>query len=291
MRKIGEIADNSAAERFADFLRGEGIVCSLDQTDAGWAVWIQDEDRLDAARKSLQEFQAAPDDARFAAGARKGRDVLRQKFQERKSARRRVVQVRETWSQPSADRCPLTFGLIAASVLAFAFTYLSKDQEILQRLLISPDGSWNLILHGEVWRLVTPIVIHFGWMHILFNLLWLKDFGLQLESRLGTPRFLGLVLVIAVTSNVAQFWTSGPFFGGMSGVNYGLFGYLWLRSRFEPESGFYISPNAVIMLGVWFLICFTGAVGGVANTAHAVGLAAGCSLAFAGYLIRGGARR
>ncbi len=291
MRKIGEIADNSAAERFADFLRGDGIVCSLDRTDSGWAVWIQDEDRLEVARQSLQDFQASPDDERFAVGVRKGRDVLRQKYQEQKAARRRVVQVRETWSQPAADRCPLTFGLIAASVLAFAFTYLSKDQEILRRLLISTDGSWNAILHGEVWRLVTPIVLHFGWMHILFNLLWLKDFGLQLESRLGTPRFLGLVLGIAITSNIAQFWTSGPFFGGMSGVNYGLFGYLWLRSRFEPESGFYISQNAVIMLGAWFLICFTGAVGGVANTAHAVGLAAGCTLAFAGYLIRGGARR
>lgn len=290
MRKIGEIADGSAAERFADFLRGEGTVCSLDDTGTGWAVWIQDEDRLESARQSLQEFLATPNDERFAAGARKGRDLLRQKYAERKAARTRVVQVRDTWSKPSADRCPLTFGLIAASVLVFAFTFLGRDRDILQRLLISTDGTLSLIQHGEVWRLITPIVIHFGWMHVLFNLLWLKDFGLQLESRLGTLKFLGLVLVVAVTSNVTQFWMAGPYFGGMSGVNYGLFGYLWLRSRLEPESGLYISPSAVTMLGIWFLICFTGVVGPVANTAHAVGLAAGCTLAFAGYLTRSGRR-
>lgn len=293
MRKIGEIADSSSAERFADFLRSEGTDCSLDQTDRGWAIWIQDEDRLESARQQWQEFQAAPDAERFVAGARKGHEALRQQFAARKAARHRVVQIRDTWARPAADRCPLTFGLIAASVLVFAMTdpHLGNDREILARLFIATDDTLRLILRGEVWRLISPIVIHFGWMHILFNLLWLKDFGLQLEDRLGTLRFLGLVLTVAVFSNLAQFVMVGPLFGGMSGVNYGLFGYLWLRSRFEPESGFYISPNAVVMLGLWFLICFTDVVGPVANTAHAVGLATGCSLAFGGYLIRSGLRQ
>ena len=286
MRKIGELPSGLDSAVFADYLRGEGIHSSLDDSESGVAVWIHDEDRLDFAREQLQAFVANPREERFIAGARKGREVIREKFAELKSARKRVIRVQETWTIPTVDRCPITFGLIAISVLTFSFTHLGQDQAILNKLLMSEDGTLRQITQGEVWRLVSPIVLHFSVMHILFNMLWLRDFGFQLESRLGTPWFLGLVLPIAVISNLAQFHYSPTEFGGMSGVNYGLFGYLWLRGTLEPESGLFISPSSVTMLGLWFLICFTGVVGPVANTAHAVGLATGCSMAFVGHLWR-----
>ena len=46
----------------------------------------------------------------------------------------------------------------------------------------------------------------------------------------------GLVLVIAALSNLGQYFVSGPNFCGISGVVYGLFGYIWMKGRFDPAS-------------------------------------------------------
>jgi GlpG protein len=66
----------------------------------------------------------------------------------------------------------------------------------------------------------------------------------------------------------------------MSGVVFGLFGYVWMMSKFAPFSGYVIAPANVAMMVIWFFICLTGAVGHIANWVHGVGLAVGLA---AGY--------
>jgi GlpG protein len=105
--------------------------------------------------------------------------------------------------------------------------------------------------------------------------------GSAVEMRRGSWRMLSLVLVIAITSNVAQFYWNGPGFGGLSGVAFGLFGYIWTKSHFEPSAGFYMPMNTVVMVMAWFALCFTGLVGPIANAAHTVGLAMGALVAMA----------
>ena len=90
-----------------------------------------------------------------------------------------------------------------------------------------------------------------------------------------TGRLALLVVVIGVCSNLAQYYYSGPVFGGMSGVVYGLLGYIWIRGKFDPGSGLYLHPQTVIMMLIWFVACFTPLVPHVANTVHAVGLVIG----------------
>jgi GlpG protein len=128
---------------------------------------------------------------------------------------------------------------------------------------------------GEVWRLFTPIFIHFGMLHILFNMLWLKDLGSAIEKRHGAMFFLALVLSVALTSDLAQYFIAGPYFGGMSGVVYGLFAYIWLRGKMDPLSGFMMPSQTVFLMMLWFVICLTGKLGPVANAAHGVGLIVG----------------
>ena len=91
----------------------------------------------------------------------------------------------------------------------------------------------------------------------------------------GSWRFALLVLLIAIPSNLAQYWWSGPQFGGMSGVVYGLFGYMWMKSRYEPGSGFFVTQNTVIWMVGWYLMCLVGVIPGIANAVHTVGFAVG----------------
>ena len=82
---------------------------------------------------------------------------------------------------------PLTATLIGLSVVATLACGFGDYRAVLGRLLISDyirDG-FTVFLpeveHGQVWRLVTPIFIHFGMLHIVFNMMWLKDLGTAIE--------------------------------------------------------------------------------------------------------------
>lgn len=289
MRQIGTISDGEQAERFADFLRGQGMSCSLDSTDAGWAVWIQDEDHIADAKQELHTFLADPQQERYRNARQQADEKLREDFERRKAARRNRRSLREQWDRPTSERCPLTIGLLVACAIVAFYTRmggtlataneLDDVMPLVQQLEISTNRTWKPILSGEIWRIWTPMFLHFGWLHILFNGLWVKDFGFLLESRLGTARFLLLVLAVGAAANMVQFSvTRSPGFGGMSGVVYGLFGYLWMRGKLDPESGLGVSEQTVMWMVVWFVVCFAGLIGNVANWNHAGGLAAGVAL-------------
>jgi GlpG protein len=126
-----------------------------------------------------------------------------------------------------------------------------------------------------VWRLITPIFVHFGPIHLLFNMLWLKTLGSAIEAKEGSWKYFVLLLLFALASNFAQFYWKGPMFGGMSGVVYGLFGYVWMRWKTDPFSGYYVPKETVYTMIVWFFLCVFQIIPNVANGAHAGGLAAG----------------
>ena len=125
------------------------------------------------------------------------------------------------------------------------------------------------------------MLIHFGPVHLIFNLMWLFQFGSMIEGLQGRGRFLALVVVVAVLSNLAQYAMKSPFFGGMSGVNYGLFGYVWLRGRTDPASGLFIDRQNTILMLIWLVVCMTGYLGPVAHWAHGVGFVVGAAWGWA----------
>lgn len=137
------------------------------------------------------------------------------------------------------------------------------------------------LAQGQWWRLITPVFLHFGLFHILFNGLWVWEFGRRLESVFGSARLLGLMLFLSIASNSTQYFWSGPsLFGGLSGVLYGLLGFLWIYNRFKPHFELAIAPGIVGFMLFWMVLCMTGIVnefmdGSVANGAHFGGLVAG----------------
>jgi len=88
-----------------------------------------------------------------------------------------------------------------------------------------------------------------------------------------------LVLISAVFSNAAQYVVAqNPYFGGMSGVLYALFGYVWVRGRLDPTMGIAIPRSTVIVLIAWLMLGFANVLGPVANYAHLGGLVVGAML-------------
>ena len=183
-------------------------------------------------------------------------------------------------------RAPVTLLLIVAAVLGFVIIYAGAPLTWVSLLTYEPftlhngravfgDGG------GQPWRLVTPVFIHFGWLHIAFNALWCWELGRRIEGALGSLNMAGLFLVTAVASNTAQHQVSGPgLFGGLSGVIYGLLGFAWIAARLSPRWRA-LAPAVPVMLFMlgWLVLGLLGVMDllglSVANAAHLGGLLCG----------------
>jgi GlpG protein len=176
---------------------------------------------------------------------------------------------------------PLTFGLIFLCVAVAVYSKLGFDRESLKSLLLAdPENANGTFLPevraGQWWRLITPIFIHFGPLHLLFNMMWLYQLGCMIEARQGTLKLALLVVVTGIGPMLAEYVMSGPgYVGGMSGVVYGLAGYVWLRGKYDRASGLYLDAQSAQWLLIWLVVCYTGLLGRVANTAHLTGLIIG----------------
>lgn len=305
MRQITTLPEESA-RRFSDYLATLKIDTHLQADPGGLAVWVRDEDKVPRAREELEQFLRAPTDPRYGRASAAARALRRREETEEEEYRRLQEQAEERF-EPSTEEPgprPATFLIMGLCVLVALATGMgSPTSSLTRRLLIAtqpPAGGLGLheILSGEVWRLFTPALLHFkveddptGLMHIAFNLLLFLSLGGQVESVQGTRRFVLLVLAVAVLSNLVQYYLGGSTFqglrpslagsynfGGMSGVVYGLLGYVWIKSRTEPELGLQASAGAVVILIGWLLL---GPMvdKNIANGAHVGGLAAGALIA------------
>lgn len=306
MRHLGSLEDEQLVLRFHDYMLARGIPTKMDREGKEWALWVVEEDDVEKAREELEAFVADPEDPKYVDAARAAQHIRKSEERRQRQFERRQRTVRRQMSRTGTTA--VTSWLVAISIAFVAVTVdwrdplqgvpfgrftLRENSSVLRAAFIVPPQSgestslaWsrsNLfdeLATGQLWRLVTPIFIHFSPLHLIFNLLMLQRFGGAVEFRKGWLRLLGMVLVIAVTSNVGQYVVSGPAFGGMSGVVYGLFGYIWARGRYHPEDDLAMPPNLAFLMMAWFVICFSGAVGAVANTAHAAGLGMGCLLGY-----------
>lgn len=173
----------------------------------------------------------------------------------------------------------ITAILIVLSITVSLLSSFGSDMQFMHFLFISEyrDGLPE-ILAGQLWRIFTPIILHFGILHIAFNMLWLYQLGSAIEQHQSSRRMLVLVIIISILSNIAQFYWSGPIFGGMSGVVYGLLGYIWVQGKLNPAAGIGLNQNIAIMMLIWFVVCWLGLVGNIANMAHTIGLVTGVIL-------------
>jgi GlpG protein len=326
MRQVGTLPGEREARQFAAWLVSQRIEAHAEAENSGWVVWVREEDQLSKARDALAHFRGNPADAQYQDAERAAETLKRSEEAKRKQAQGNVVEMRGRWGSAAsgmpgaARRAPLVLTLIGLSALVAITTFDNTINEVerkppgnIYRALVFVDphdvigverqvDNWASIRKMEVWRLVTPIFIHYGLMHIVLNMIWLYSFGAAIEDRRGSLFLLLLVLGLAITSNIGQaievsLREQGALFGGMSGVGYGLFGYLAIKAKYDSRERYFLSPGTTFMAMLWFLLCIlrdippfsamlADAIPPIANTAHAVGLLLGAAIAYAPILVR-----
>jgi GlpG protein len=293
VREIGIVAQEKEAKVLADYLLSQQITSKVMPAKDGWSIWVHDEDRVPQAVEAFRAFREEPNAERFVAARSTARAVKKAMEKAKKEHEKKSLDFRDRWEGSAWGKYPLTLVMIIISIGVSLATGMGKDDysPTFHALIFSdfdpslPPGQWATqgladIAKGQVWRLVTPIFIHFGPFHLVFNMLFLRSFGGMIEFRKGTLRFLILVLVSAIASNVCQYLTQSRgtdmvVFGGMSGVGYALFGYLWAKGYTHPEERLGVNQSIIIQMVVWFIVCASGQIGPIANTAHGVGLMVG----------------
>ena len=183
-------------------------------------------------------------------------------------------------------RCPITWSLIAGCLAVAVFSRLGDDTYSVRVLfypLLPEDSLVQLFLAidsvAEAIRTLTPMLLHFGELHLIFNMLWLWYFGRQLEKLQSWWVFLLLVIVTSFVGNTAQYWHLGyNNFGGMSGVVYGLVGYAWMIYHFIPRTGLMLSNKMFVIFIAALFLMEVLASSMIATAAHAGGLIAGVLL-------------
>lgn len=271
MLRVGALTDKKAAKRFTRYLMAQGYESEIKSSDDSVEIWLLDHEAIDQARSWFDAFQENPVAPDF--------DVKIDPKAKAKAAEAKLKQhYRRAFRRPSGEL--ITWICLVISTLVFLLMMTAYRNVVLSALLILPPGQSYAALLTHPWRLITPIFIHQGVLHLIFNLFWLYDFGLLIESKESRWFYLGLVLAGAVGGNVLQLFLAGPYFGGLSGVVYALFGYLWLSAKTNLRSGYFIGDPIIIVLIGWMVIGFTGILGPVANFGHVGGLLVGFLFAY-----------
>ncbi len=135
----------------------------------------------------------------------------------------------------------------------------------------------DLIRQGQLWRLLTPALVHGSVMHIAFNMYALLSFGTGLERHFGRGRFLLLYVLGAFTGNVASFLFSNGYSVGASTAIFGLLGAeaVFLIQNRKVFAGRFRSAIGNIIFIAAINLFIIGSLPGIDNWGHIGGLLGG----------------
>lgn len=177
----------------------------------------------------------------------------------------------------------VTITFVAINVIVYLLLELVGDTEN-SNFMIQMGAVWPpYVKDGEYWRLLTATFMHFGFEHILNNMLVLACAGPILEQGLGHIKYLFLYLIAGVggsTLSYLQMLQNGEnsVSAGASGAIFGIIGaLLWIvivhKGRYETLTG----RGLLFMIVISLYYGMTS--GDVDNWAHIGGLLMGFVLA------------
>lgn len=267
-----KVPHHNIALLFSNYLISQHIASQVQDHEQEFVVYC-DESKKEEAKAIFEDFIKDPDHPRYQQAAWSNGEVTH------------IKENGPSFSSVFKAQFLQHAGIVTLSVFTVCWVVFVLGEMGWQRDIFNSVSFYvNFTISDFIeapYRLIGPAFIHFGWMHIVFNTMWWWQLGGVIERELGKAALINLLLISAIISNVGQFLVSGPSFGGLSGVVYALFGYVWWYGWLAPEKGLTLSKPIVGILLFFMLLGFAEALPmNMANTAHLMGLVSGCALAW-----------
>lgn len=175
-------------------------------------------------------------------------------------------------------RYPITNGLLAVTTFVFLLIQMLRFGQTTAAYTIFEFGGMygEIVRHDptQLWRLVSPIFVHIGWEHFLFNSVTLLGLGYQLEGLFGPRRFFLLYLLSGIMGNAfVLFFTPGVIGAGASTSLFGLFAAIALLRKFSRSPYLRMLGQRYVVLLVFNLVLglFNPAISMAGHIGGAVG--------------------
>jgi rhomboid protease GluP len=171
----------------------------------------------------------------------------------------------------------VTYSIIGVTVFFYVLQMLSNFAFGRDILVIYGARINEAILAGELWRFLTPALLHGSLPHIAFNMYALLSFGTGLERYFGHGRFFLLYVLGAFTGNVASFLYSPGYSVGASTAIFGLLGAeaIFLIQNRKVFPGQFRSAIGNIIFIAAINLFIIGSLPGIDNWGHIGGLVGG----------------
>lgn len=169
----------------------------------------------------------------------------------------------------------VTYGLLALTVIMFLLMTFNGGSENPLTLWRFGAKINELIVLGDWWRLITPMFLHIGFTHLLFNGLIIYFLGIQLEMVIGHVRFFLLYILSGVLGNAASFALTTAISAGASTAVFGMFAATIVLAKLYPNHmGIQnLSRNYLTLIIINIVFGFFSAT--VDNAGHIGGLIGG----------------
>lgn len=172
----------------------------------------------------------------------------------------------------------LTYFFLGINLIVFLMMTVaggSTNSEVL----IAFGAKYNpLIVEGEYWRFVTPMFLHIGVFHLLFNSYALYNLGPGIEGVFGRWKFLLIYLFAGATGSLASFYFSNNISAGASGAIFGLLG-AFLYFGYKRPKIFARGLGGGIITALIINLVYGFTATGIDNFAHLGGLFGGLIIA------------
>lgn len=297
MRRVGSPRTLSVARRFYHYLLAKKIESSLQMSeslDGLWQIWVIDEDQIEEASKHWKRFEKssslAPEGDEDASGvtsfhpppfAKAGDDLG----------------FEQTWRPKSPFNRLGILGPLIAIICSILFISINtsipnslRNRQSPIQLLAFEDGQnshwpgycshwfrgksehraqlalkrapfFPKIRKGELWRLITPSLLHANLCQMIFNLAWFMLFAKQIEKRDGAAKLCLILLLSSSGANSAEFLAFGNCAAGIIGPVSAVFAFCALKRCQLPWGDYRISTNALLFFALWLMIDFALQVG------------------------------
>lgn len=196
---------------------------------------------------------------------------LRQEIRELEREREKAVLSVFRYGKPV-----FTFAFLIINAIIYMLVLMDGGVQNLDTLLRYGAKSNGLIIEGEWWRLITPVFLHLGSWHFMFNMIALYFLGTAVERIYGSTRFFLIYLLAGLSGSVASFAFTDNLSAGASGAIFGCFGALIVFGQHYPKLFFRtMGRDILFFLGLNLALGFI--VPNIDNYGHLGGL-------FGGYL-------